>query len=192
MIKLIPFMLVFATGSVAFAQSVEKLDEMEIFVETRDVPGHKVPKMLVTGVVNAPPAKVYEIVGNCDRFAGRMPHVKEARTISKSPNSHICEVTVNMPFPLSDLTSTTVDTRETGPVTWARRWKLKDGENESYELNSGHFVLTAFNGDPNRTLVKYEIHAVPKSNVPGFLRNTAQKKSLPGLIKRIRDEVKKL
>lgn len=192
MVKLIPFMIVLLCAPAAFAQSVEELDKMEIFVETRDVAGHKVPKMLVTGVVNAPPAKVYEIVGNCDQFPNRMPHVKEAKTLSKSAKSHVCEVTVSMPFPMSNLTSVTVDTRETGPVTWARRWKLRDGENDSYELNSGQFVLTAFNGNPNRTLVKYEIHAVPKTAVPGFVRNTAQKSSLPGLIKRIRKEVAKL
>lgn len=179
--------------STAHAQSTDALDSGEIFVKLQDIEGSSVPKMIVTGVVNAPPAKVFEIMTDCDKFPARLPRVDEAKTLKKSKTSHECEVTIGLPFPLSNLTAVTVDKRKFGPDVWSRTWTLKKGvEQDSYHQNDGGVILKPFNGDANRTLFHYYVHAVPKSAVPGFLRTPAQKKSLPGLVERVRDEVKKL
>lgn len=176
----------------ASAQSVRALETGEIFVSTVDVAGFDFPKLVMKAVIDAPPEKVFEIVGNCDRLSERMPRVKASQTISKSALSHTCKVTIGVPFPMSDLTAVTVDRRTLGPYEWSRRWTLASNQETSYHRNVGAFVLKPFNGDPNRTLVHYEIHAIPKSAVPDFLRKTAQKKSMPGMIERIREEVAKL
>lgn len=191
-ILLTTLLCLLAGPSHATAQSVEELSKGEIFVSTQKVKGYDFPKLKMKAVINAPPAKVYKLISDCDRFKDRMPRVEESKTLKRSPGSHTCEVTVGVPFPMSDLTAITVDRRVAGPVEWSRRWTLAKGVETSYTRNVGAFVLTTFNGDPNRTLVNYEIHAIPKSAVPDFLRKTAQKRSLPGMIKRMREEVAKL
>ena len=182
----------FALAAPAAAQSNDALDRGEIFVHLQDVAGFDYPRLVVKAVVNAPPQKVYEIVSNCDRFPQRMPRVKEAKTLKRSASSCTCSVTVNLPFPMSDLTAVTVDQRKSGPDVWYRKWRLASGVETSYKHNVGGFELRPFKGDPNRTYVHYSIHAIPKTMVPDFMRKSAQKKSLPGMIERIRKEVKKL
>lgn len=185
-------LLLTAVSAPAWAQSTTALDKGEIFVSTEDVKGYDFPRMVVTAVVDAPPEKVFEIVGNCDRFTERLPRVKESKILKKTPTSYTCQVTIGMPFPMSDLTAVTIDQRKLGPDVWYRKWHLVEGVETSYTHNVGGFILRPFAGDPNRTLIRYEVHAIPKSSVPDFIRKSAQKKSLPGMIERIRKEVSKL
>lgn len=173
----------------ATAQSNDALDAGEILVTSEPVKGSDVPRMNVTAVVDAPPAKVYEVVTNCDRFPERLPRILAAEFVSKSASGARCKVTVDVPFPLSNLTAITQDKRKAGPDVWYRKWTLVEGD---YERMDGSFVLQPFRGDENRTLVKYTIHAVPKTAVPDFLREKAQRSSLPDMIERIRKEVRKL
>jgi len=143
----------------------------------------------VTAVVNAPPSKVYEIMTNCDKFPDRLPHVLDAETVARGKHGNRCKVTIDLPFPLSNLTAVTQDRRKRGPHEWYRKWKLVKGD---YSVNDGSVVLKEFRGDPNRTLFEYRVHAVPKTIVPDFLRERAQKRSLPNMVKRIRKEVRKI
>lgn len=186
------FLIIAAFADTTFAQSTAALDKGEIFVELEDIAGSDFPKMKVTGVIEAPPSKVYQIITDCDRFPERMPRVESAKTLKKSKSSHTCEVTIGLPFPLADLTAVTKDRRKAGPDEWYRKWELVEEIESSYHANSGSFVLTPFEGDPNRTLVRYSVHAIPKTAVPDFLRKSAQKKSLPDLIERLRLEVRKI
>ncbi len=176
----------------AWGHSTDALSKGEIFVWTEPVAGFDFPRLLVSAVVDSPPDKVYEVVTNCDKFPDRLPQIKEATTLKRSATSHTCSVTVGLPFPLSNLTAVTVDQRQQGPDVWFRKWTLVKDVESSYEHLAGSFVLKPFNGDPNRTLVAYRVHAVPKTNVPDFLRKTAQKKSMPKMIERIREEANKL
>ncbi len=185
-------MVLFAAPAPALAQSSDALNDGKIFVTTEAVQGYEFPRLIVTAVVNAPPPKVFEVVGNCDRFTERLPRVIASKALQKSPLSYTCEVTINVPFPMSDLTAVTVDRRKLGPDQWYRKWTLAQGVESSYTHNVGGFILSPFRKDPNRTLVRYELHAIPKSAVPDFVRKAAQKKSLPGMIERIREEVAKL
>lgn len=176
----------------AFGQTDEALEAGEVFVKTRPVKGSEIPEFVVTGVVDAPPEKVFEVVGNCDRFAERMPRVAGGKILGwNGKTSAICQVTIDLPFPLSNLTSVTVDKRKLGPDEWSRRWSLRDTEAD-YHVNNGSYSLRPWKGNKNRTLLVYTIHAVPKTVIPDFLRERAQFKSLPKLVVRIREEVAKL
>ena len=55
-----PTLLVFLLAAPAWAQDTSALDKGEIFVKTKDVAGFDTPKLIVTAVVEAPPAKVYD------------------------------------------------------------------------------------------------------------------------------------
>ena len=173
----------------ASAQSNDTLSKEEISVSVVDVKNSEMPKVVVKGVVDAPPAKVWEIESDCTKYKQRMTRIKAAKLVKKTGDTYICDVTVELPFPLSNLRATTTAKHVSGPPTWSRTWTLLEGD---YELNDGSWVLQEFAGDPNRTFVVYSVHAIPNTAVPDWLRKRAQESSMPDVIKRLRTEVKKL
>ena len=160
------------------------LDRGEIRVETTDVAGSSVPRIIVTGVIDAPPSAVWAIVSDCNRYVGRMPRIEAAREISRSGSTVLCEVTVGLPFPMSNLTARTTATHTTGPPQWKREWTMIEGD---YKTNDGSWILTTFQGNPDRTLAIYSLHAEPNNRVPNSIRRRAQENSMPGIIERLRE-----
>ena len=112
-----------------------------------------------------------------------MLRIKSARELSRVGNVVTCTVTVDLPWPMSDLTAVTRAVHTVKDNFWQRRWKLVKGD---YKVNSGSWTLRTFDGKLNRTYVEYRVHAEPKNWVPGWLRTRAQKSTLPDLIKKIR------
>ncbi|MFW6369401.1 MAG: SRPBCC family protein [Myxococcota bacterium] len=182
---------VFITALLAFsaasADDEDALASGEILVHSESVPGSDLPKVVVRGVIDAPPAKVWTIVSDCDVFEERLPRIRSARVLEQTDRGPICEVIVALPFPLSDLRAKTRAVHIEGPPRWSRTWTLIEGD---YEVNDGSWVLESFRGDPNRTLATYSVHAVPHSAVPAWARRRAQESSMPDIIERLRRETR--
>ncbi|MFP4596820.1 MAG: SRPBCC family protein [Persicimonas sp.] len=191
--RLIPMILValciVAGASAAIAQDRASLSKGEIHVATEDVAGSDVPSMTMTAVIDAPPQKVWEIVSDCDKYESRMPNINEARELKREGNKVFCEVEVDLPFPLSNLTAVTEAVHKTSSKKWSRTWTLVRGD---YSVNNGSWVLSPFEDDAKRTLAVYTVHADPDTFVPDWAREKAQKSSFPDLMERLRKEVKKL
>jgi lysophospholipase L1-like esterase len=49
-------------------------------------------------------------------------------------------------------------------------------------------TLTPYKGDPKRTLVQYQLHIDPKVHLPDSLISSGQRKSLPDLFARLREQ----
>ncbi len=182
-------LFVLAAASHAVAQDRDSLSKGEIHVSTEDVKGSDVPSMKMTAVIDAPPKKVWELVSNCDKYESRMPNINEARELKREGNKVFCEVEVDLPFPLSNLTAVTEAVHKTSSKRWSRTWTLIRGD---YSVNNGSWVLSPFDTEGKRTLIVYTVHADPDTFVPDWAREKAQKSSFPDLIERLRDEVKKL
>lgn len=159
------------------------LDRGEIAVYTREVKDCDHPELVLKAVINAPPQRVWRIVRDCGNYQRTIPRVKASELISRKGTKVACRVTVDVPFPYSDKTSITDAVHTTGPPLWSRVWKLRSGD---YRRNEGAWLLRYFRGDRNRTYVVYRVLAVTKAWVPGWIKNMAQKRSLPKMIKRIR------
>jgi hypothetical protein len=72
---------------------------------------------------------------------------------------------------------------------WQRKWKLVEGD---YKINIGSWTLKALAGsDGKRSHVFYRVIVDPDIPVPGFIQGFAQETSLPGMIERLRKEVRK-
>ena len=168
------------------AQSRAQLSRGDIHVEAVDVPGHDTPKAIVKAVIDAPPAKVWRIIGDCANYKNTMNRVANSKLLRKKGDQHICQIEVDLPFPLSNLNAVTRATHKEGPDEWSRHWKLIRGD---YKVNTGSWVLTPFNEAGTRTMVVYQIHAEPHVPLPDWIQARAQKSSLPDLIQRIRREV---
>ncbi len=57
---------------------------------------------------------------------------------------------------------------------------------------TGHMTLEIFEGNPNRTLMKYYVEANPGASVPKFLLKWGVKHSLPGALQAIQREAKRV
>lgn len=163
----------------------QALDRGEILVYSRAPSKGSTPEVVVKAVIDAPPQRVWDLVSRCGSYVRTMPRIKAAHELSRKENRVVCRVTVDMPFPYSDLTATTRVTHRTYPRGrgFSRRWELVKGD---YRVNRGSWELRPFKGDPRRTFVVYRAQAVPKAWIPGWIRRTAQKRSLPEMIRRLR------
>lgn len=174
--------------AVGAAQSQAWLAKGNISVKTYAVKGTSTPKAVVKAVIDASPAKVWKIVSDCSRYTKTMNRVKSSRLIKQSGSTVICETEIDMPFPLSNLKGRTKATHTVTPQRMSRKWSLIKGD---YKFNNGSWVVEPFGEGGTKSLVTYTIHAEPTTSIPDWVRNKAQKTTLPKLIKRLRKEAAK-
>ncbi len=158
-------------------------------IKTYSVSGSNTPKIVVRAVIEQPPRKVWAVVSDCAHYKNRLPRVVASRLVSHAGNKYTCEVTIAMPFPFSNLTGVTEATHEVGEGGMSRRWKLVSGD---YTTNNGSWEVKPLDASGTSSLVTYSVQAEPKTSVPGWLREQAQKKALPELIERVRAESAKM
>lgn len=161
----------------------------EVEVKAFAVAGSDTPKIVVRAVMDLPAKKIWQIVSDCAHYKGRLPRVASSELVKKAGNVHTCKVTIAMPFPLSDLTATTEAVHNESDQGMTRRWKLVSGD---YKVNEGSWEVKPLNKEGTQSLVTYTVHAEPNTAVPGFIRESAQKKALPDMIEHVRTEAAKL
>ena len=195
--RLLPFfcLLVFCTygiffQEIAFAEDgiQTRLGQGELIIRQKVVKGTPVPQITAYGVIDARPADVWAIIEKCANYPKTMVRVISATELSRKGQKVRCRVTIDMPLGMNDLTATTdaIHTVKPGKL-YKRKWSLVEGD---YSANSGQWTLTPFGKDPNRTLVVYVIHAVPKSAIPNTVLKLAQRKAIPGLFKKLKEGTK--
>jgi ribosome-associated toxin RatA of RatAB toxin-antitoxin module len=184
----LPALLVLVAVPAAAADDEEtRLAKGEVVITTRAVKGSETPETTGKAVIDAPPAKVWSIVSRCADYHRTMPRIKASKEVSRNGGKIVCEVTIIMPAPYSNLTATTDVTHVEAAPKFTRSWKLISGD---YKINQGSWVLTPYKNDPKRTLAIYTVLAEPKVYIPGWIRKAAQKKSLPEMMERLRQQTK--
>ena len=164
-----------------------RLDRGEVIVETEDVPGSRTPSVVVRGVVEVAPERVWAVIDDCENYQKNLTGLKRSREISREGEVVRVRVTVGMPFPLKDLTSLTEGIHTVVPgQRYSREWKLVEGD---YHHNAGSWTLLPFDGDAGRTYVIYRLHAEPKIRIPKRIQMMVQKKAAPDIIKKLRTVV---
>jgi ribosome-associated toxin RatA of RatAB toxin-antitoxin module len=158
-------------------------------IKSYAVAGSSTPKIVARAVMDLPPKKIWQIVSDCAHYKDHMPRVAASELVKKEGNVHTCKVTIAMPFPLSNLTGVTAAVHEESEAGMSRRWKLVSGD---YKVNEGSWELTPIDKTATSTLVVYTIHAEPNTSVPDFIREAAQKKTLPEMFERVKTEAGKL
>jgi ribosome-associated toxin RatA of RatAB toxin-antitoxin module len=179
---LVAFLVLAAAPARADDQKA-RLEKGEVIVTSRAVKGSDTPEMVARALIAAPPAKVWNIVSHCADYPRTMPRIKAAKELSRKGDKVVCKVTIEMPFPYSDLTSVSEATHTVSPARYARVWRFLSGD---YKANSGSWVLTPYQGDPKRTLAVYRIHAEPKPWIPAWIRKKAQQRTIPEMMERLR------
>lgn len=202
-----------ACAATASAQSDAALDKGHISVRavkvsSSDERKREAPRVIVTAVVDSAPEKVWAVVSDCSKYTSRMNRVETARQLQVGPVKQIaggtrqdvvCYVEIGLPIPLSNLHACTKATHTivTGKK-WQRAWDLypcdKVGlkQESSYYFNTGSWTVEPFGTTGKRSKVTYTVHAEPTTSVPDWVRERAQKSSLPKMIERLRQEAAKI
>lgn len=160
----------------------------QVELKTFPVDGSSTPRIVMRAVMELPPQKIWQIVSDCSTYKDHLPRVAASRLLRKDGNKVTCEVTIAMPFPLSNLTAVTEAVHEESDKGMARRWKLVRGD---YKVNTGSWEIRPLEGGKS-SLVTYTVHAEPNTAVPDWIRESAQKKALPEMMERVRAEAGKV
>lgn len=166
-----------------------RLDRGEIVVESEPIAGTSQQRVVLRAVIEAAPGAVWRHIDQATRYPEFMPRVKKAEELERSGDHVRTRTTMELPFPLKNLTATTRAKHIVVPgERYVREWRLEEGD---YHVNEGAWTLTPFDGNPKRTLADYRAHVVPKVPLPRALQTMAQEKTLPKMIEALRDRVRK-
>ncbi|TNF37694.1 MAG: hypothetical protein EP329_02450 [Deltaproteobacteria bacterium] len=166
-----------------------RLARGEVIVTTEPVAGTTAPRIVVRAVIDAPPAQVWDLVDKSALYMHFMPRIKKSEELTRDGDDVRTRVTVEMPFPLKNLTATTQARHTVEPgVRWVRAWRLESGD---YRFNEGSWTLTAFDGDDARTFAQYQVHVLPKIPIPKMIQSAVQEKAMPSMIEAVRGEVRR-
>lgn len=164
------------------------IDPSAVEIRTTEVKGSDTPKITAKAVLSQPPEKVWAVISDCSKYKDRMPRVVKSRLVKKEGDTHTCEITIEMPFPFSNLTAQTQAVHTETPEGMTRRWKLIKGD---YKRNEGSFEIKPAEGG-KKSLVIYTLHAEPNTHLPDSIIEMAQKKALPDFFVRLEKEAAKM
>lgn len=159
----------------------ERLSDGDILVDTIPVEGAEFPRVRVQGVVDAPPAAVWDVVRDCKASQRVNSRVKTSRIVRRVDDGVVCYELVGMPFPFKDMTTITRWSFDEGPPKWTRSWTLVEGD---FDYSNGSWTLSEF--EDGKTLAVYENHFKPQMAVPDWLAKAFLKVGMPGLMKDLR------
>jgi len=183
-------LLLVASSALGSGASLEeRLDGGEVVIKVRDVSGSPMPHVKAVGVIEAPPESVWSLVEDCNHWKTNLTRIEKAETVWRRGEDVRCKVTVDMPFPVDDLTAVTDAKHRVRGGTFQRKWWLVEGD---YRVNAGSWTITSFQGRPDRALVVYEVHAEPKMSVPDFIVKAAQNQSIPRLFEKLRQRAREI
>ncbi len=161
-----------------------RLGRGEVIIESKPEPGSPLPRVTIMAVIEAPSARVWAIIDDVGNYANTLAGVKTSRELSRDGENVRVEATIGMPFPLKDITAVSDSVhRDLGDGRFQRTWKMVRGD---YKANSGSWDLSPFSGDAGRTLLVYQVHAVPNMRIPKKLQEMAQKKAGPNMVEKLR------
>jgi ribosome-associated toxin RatA of RatAB toxin-antitoxin module len=169
-------------------ESTADLEAGKILVTSVAVAGSSEPEHVVRAIVQSPPSSVWKIVSDCAHYKEHLPHMAASAELSRVGHTVTCQVTIAMPFPLSNLTAVTEAIHEERSDRMTRTWKLVRGD---FDFNDGSWTVESYRGG-SASLVTYRLHVKPKTVIPSFIRNMAQESALPELLERVRVEAAKV
>lgn len=186
-LRTLPVLVVSLAGATAYADDTEaRIAAGEVVVVSRNVPGCDLPEATVHAVIDAPPAAVWKIIDDCANYKKTMVRIIESKELSRNGNVTQCQVTVEMPMPISNLTSVAEATSVQNGATYKRTWKLVRGD---YKRNEGSWTISPYDAEGKRSRIVYRVLADPNISVPNFIIKKAQAKALPDMIEKIRSRL---
>jgi uncharacterized protein YndB with AHSA1/START domain len=163
-------------------------------VYTREKPGVDVREVKAVGQVDAPPARVFEVVTDYEHQVGNMPYVEKQNVFSRTDNDVTFWAVADFPFVSRRdwIVKSKLEKNLPGGV-YRAAWDPAEVPNAPppgdgvvrLKINTGSWTLEPIDGG-QRTLATYQLLTDPGGSIPSFIANKANTTALPELFARVR------
>jgi len=156
----------------------KRLARMEVVTSLEAGGGLK--RAVATALIDAPPGRVWRVIGDFDAYAEFMPQTIASEVLERTDDGVRFKTTLE--FPIKQVWYVLrIHMDRAALRTW---WEMEDG---SIAANEGSWELQEW--EPGRTLARYSLRIDPGFPVPGFLLSRATKGTLPLVIEAVRKRV---
>ena len=163
-------------------------------VSTREMKGYDAREVKAVGQVDAPPAKVFEVVTDYEHQVGNMPYIEKMRVFSRTDSEVVFWAQADFPMVsrrdwvlratlAKDLPGGVFGTA--WEPTTVREAPLPADGVVRLKINTGSWTLEPLDGG-KRTLATYQLLTDPGGSIPTFIANKANTTALPELFTRVR------
>lgn len=176
-------------------QSVEDSDGIRVL--TREVPNSSIREVMAQTSIDAPAARVWDVVTQTEYFTEFMPYVVEARRLTEPTNGEGYEYERLDP-PLVAMRDYAIKVQiRTDPKTGAlvRTWTA--APDKAPPPLPGVVRLTVVDGSwtiepltPSSCRLTYWLYTDPGGLIPAWIANRANKTSVPDLLRAVRSRAK--
>jgi carbon monoxide dehydrogenase subunit G len=164
-----------------------------IEVYARALPGSAVKEVRATTEIAVPPAQVFAILLDSDKFVEFMPYIVEVRTVARdSPAVWYLYQRISPPFVSNrDYTLRHQSFEEPQRGRYELRWEAANGHGPAarggvvrVEICAGSYIVEGLDGGA-RTRLTYQLHTDPGGSLPKWVINLANVESVPALLQAI-------
>jgi len=192
-------LLIFVAGAIAIFAALsshgrdltkEQLKELkngEIIVKYREkLEGTDLRIVEATGVIDAPPDRVWKVIGDYENYKDFMPQVCESEVRKKEGNATWQYQKLHVPWPFPGDGTWYLIRLEHHPEKYFVQWEMEDG---NIKINHGSWKLEPFGEKGDKTLAIYSLVVDPGYKLPAFVVDFATKTTVPNIIEAVRKRV---
>lgn len=191
--------LLFASGFPAFGEAVEDaawaqvVERNGIEVYARSLAGSPVKEVRATTEIAVPPARVFAILLDSDRFVEFMPYIVEVKTVARDSATVWYRYQRISPPIVSDRDYTLRHQSFEEPLRsrYELRWEAANEHGPParngvvrIEICTGSYIVEGIDGGA-RARLTYQLHTDPGGSLPNWLANRANFESVPALLQAI-------
>ncbi len=164
---------------------MEELREGEIIVKYRNkLEGTDLRVVQATGVIDAPRARVWKVIGDYANYKDFMPQVCESEIRKKKGNTTWQYQKLHVPWPFPGDGTWYLIRLEHQPEKFFVQWEMEDG---NIDINHGSWKLEPFGEKGDKTIAIYSLVVDPGYKLPAFVVDFATKTTVPKIIEAVRE-----
>jgi ribosome-associated toxin RatA of RatAB toxin-antitoxin module len=175
-------------------QAVSERNGLRLY--NRAVPGAAVPAALARVRIEVPPARLFAVITDYDRFAEFVPYVVHSRVVRRDAGRRLVSQHLRFPGPVADR-HYVIESRDTvtplPPERWRVEWRLAPEKDfpalEEKGITpaafTGYWELTPAAGGAATDAI-YALHFDPGGALPAWLVTFAMNRYLPRVIDAVR------
>ncbi len=182
------FLLLTISG--AQAEQIEKLRKGEVFITLADVPGTKLSRGTIVGVIEASISDIWSVITDYEHYKDFMPRGKDSRMLEQRKDGVKYYSLLHMPWPISDVSfDCNVDF---APDHRSLKFNMVPGTGKGVKQFDGSWELSEFEGNSQSTLAHYSILFEPETHYPRWVMNLGTKATLGKIVEAVRNRLKKV
>ncbi|HEY0794024.1 MAG TPA: SRPBCC family protein [Chthoniobacterales bacterium] len=180
-------------------QEISRTNDLTVYV--RDRTGSPFKEVRATGTIEAPLGLVRSVLTDFDAYQTFMPYTSESRVLTRDPATRSTLVYLKLNPPLASARDVTIRVQDesfkAADDSYTAHWAADNAAGPAPQvgvtrmsLDEGTWVLEP-TGDRKATKATYSLFTDAGGNLPAFVINLANKRSVADLFDALRKQVRK-